>query len=327
MRVLVTGATGFLGSRVTAALANHGHDVIAMVRPSRQSTEGIPYDTVRADLRVRSTLAPALEGIEAVVHLAACVVGDDDAQFASTVVGTENLLAAMAEVGVPRLVHCSTFSVYDWRRASSPLDEESPLEEDLYGRDGYAISKSWQERLVRRHAEQHGTQLTILRPGFIWGPGLEETSGIGQPMGPLRLVFGSGRPLPLTYVDNCAEAFAKVLDAPVAIGETYNVLDEPFVSAWKHQGRCRRELGERYWRVPVPNWFAMAGTRLATWISKSLYRGKGKLPGILMPGRFRARFRPIKFDASKLHAAIGAFEKYDYDAAWAHAKTPSSEAT
>ncbi|MEO0529853.1 MAG: NAD(P)-dependent oxidoreductase [Planctomycetota bacterium] len=317
MRVLVTGATGFLGNRVTAAVAEHGHDVVAMVRPSRESTEGIPYDTVRADLRVRSTLAPALAGIDAVVHLAACVVGDDDAQFASTVVGTENLLAAMAEVGVPRLVHCSTFSVYDWWRARSPMNERSPLESDnLYGRDGYAISKTWQERLVRRHAEEHSTKLTVLRPGFIWGPGLEETSGIGQPIGPLRLVFGPQRPLPLTYVENCAEAFARVLDVPITVGETYNVLDTPFVSAWKHQDRCRRELGERYWRVPVPDWLAMAGAHTATLVSKTLYRGKGKLPGILMPNRFRARFRPIRFDASKLHAAIGPFEKRSYDEAW-----------
>ena len=85
--------------------------------------------------------------VDAVIHLAACVVGDDDAQFASTVVGTENLLAAMVEQDVTRLVHCSTFSIYDWLLPGAILDEESELEQDLYARDGYAISKTWQDVL------------------------------------------------------------------------------------------------------------------------------------------------------------------------------------
>lgn len=319
MRVLITGATGFFGRRVVAAVARHGHEAVAMVRPSRGGVDGLlPPDTqvVRADLRVPTTLGSALEGIDAVIHLAACVVGDDDAQFASTVVGTENLLAAMSEAGVGRLVHCGTFSVYDWRRARSPLSEESPLEESLYERDGYAISKTWQERIVRRHAERHGVDLTVLRPGFIWGAGAEETSGIGQPVGPLRLVFGGARPLPLTYVENAAEAFARTLDEPATHGETYNVLDTPSVSAWRHQGRCLRELKQRGWRLYVPHAAGLLGARIATWCSKALYRGKGKLPGILMPVRFRARFRPLRFDPSKLRAAIGPHERFTYDEAW-----------
>ena len=147
--------------------------------------------------------------------------------------------------------------------------------------------------------------------------------GIGQPLGPFRLVFGPTRPLPLTYVENCAEAFARVVGAESTFGKTYNVTDKEAVSAWRHQGRCLRELGERGWRVPVPYVAGLAAARCATWVSRWLYSGKGKLPGILMPNRFRARFRPLRFDSSSLPPAAGTHELYNYDEAWRRIKQPT----
>ena len=232
------------------------------------------------------------------------------------------------EANVTRLVHCSTFSVYDWKAARSPLDEASPLEtaETLYSRDGYAISKTWQERIARRWGDEESNRLTVVRPGFIWGAGLEETSGIGQPLGPLRIVIGGSRPLPLTYVENCARAFARVLDVSNTIGETYNVVDAPTVSAWQHQGRTLRETGQRGWRLYLPYGVGLFGARAATWISKWLYRGRGKLPGVLMPNRYRARFRPIGFGTEKLRSAIGGHERYTYDQAWERIANPATDA-
>ncbi|TWT97610.1 3 beta-hydroxysteroid dehydrogenase/Delta 5--_4-isomerase [Botrimarina colliarenosi] len=322
MNVLITGASGFLGRSVTAAIVARGHSVIALVRDPERASTVLPSSVrlVEGDLRVPRSLAGALDGVDAVIHLAACVVGDDDEQLASSVVGAENLLAAMDAGGVRRLIYCGTLSVYDWRRAKSPLDEESPLESDLYTRDGYAISKTWQERIVRRWADAKGTQLTVLRPGFVWGAGNEETSGVGQPIGPLRIVFGGARPLPLTYVENCAAAFAEVLDSTMTIGQTYNVIDAARVTAWRHEGRYLRNTAAKGWRIYVPYLAGLTTARVATWFSRALYRGRGKLPGILTPCRYRARFRPLRFNADKLREAIGAFEAFDYDEAWRHCR-------
>ena len=105
------------------------------------------------------------------LHLAAVVSGGEDAQFAGTVAGTERLLDAMAVSACRRLVLCSSFSVYDYSSTRRTLDESSPLHEvpDVYARDGYTIAKWWQERVTRRFAEKQGWDLTVLRPGFIWG--------------------------------------------------------------------------------------------------------------------------------------------------------------
>src|SRR5690348_1110877 len=106
MKVLVSGGGGFLGRAVVACLLERGHAVRAIVRPSSQKP---PWpDTVevfRADLRVEEDLAPAFDGVDAVLHLAAATSGNEDTQFSSTVVATERFLEAMSKSTVKRLVH------------------------------------------------------------------------------------------------------------------------------------------------------------------------------------------------------------------------------
>ncbi len=100
MKWLVTGAGGFLGSRVVTKLLNQGEQVRAMVRPASDLSRVAWADRVdvfRGDLRRCPNLAEALEGVDGLVHLAAAVSGTPEEQFASTVVGTEKLLEAMAK--------------------------------------------------------------------------------------------------------------------------------------------------------------------------------------------------------------------------------------
>ena len=115
---------------------------------------------VQADLRARAGLARAANGVDAVLHLAAAKSGDLYAQYAGTVVATENLLAAMSEAGVGRLVLISSFSVYNYLKIPmfSVVTEESPLEKDAFSRDEYSHIPSWFRNGSRKreHAVQHG---------------------------------------------------------------------------------------------------------------------------------------------------------------------------
>lgn len=310
MKVLITGANGFLGRHVVDEFLRRGHQVRALVRPAAK-VDGLGWpDSVeifRADLRASRDLPSAFEGIDAVVHLAAGVKGSEDAQFAASVVGTERLLEAMAKTGTRRLVLASSFSVYDWSEIRGELTEESPVEpsSDLYDRDGYAVAKVWQERVARRLAEENGWDLTVLRPGFIWGRGNEYLAGLGQQLGSTHLVFGPSTRLPLTYVENCAHCFAEATENPKAIGQTFNVVDDigPTISAYLKD--YLRGTGERGRAVPIPYGLAFPGVRMARWISKRLFRGKGKLPSLLVPSRFEARFKPLRFDNRKLREVLG----------------------
>jgi nucleoside-diphosphate-sugar epimerase len=318
LKVLITGANGFLGRRVVAEFLQRGHSVRALVRPAAKVERlGWPetVEVFLADLRASRDLVSAFEGIDAVVHLAAGVTGGEDAQFAASVVGTERLLEAMAKSWTKRLVLASSFSVYDWSalKVGSLLDEDSPIEPpgDLYDRDGYAVAKVWQERVARRMAEENGWALTVLRPGFLWGRGNEEIAGLGQKLGRFQLVFGPSTRLPLSHVDNCAHAFAEATENPRAIGQTFNIVDDEGPTIWQYLGDFLRGTGERRLRVPIPYGLAIAGVRLARWTSKKVFRGKGKLPSILVPCRFEARFKPLQFTNRKAREVLGWVPPFD----------------
>ena len=247
MRALITGANGFLGRHVVAEFLRRGHAVRALVRPAARLEDldwPATVEVIRADLRVAQDLVAAFSGVDVLVHLAAAVTGGEDAQLAATVVGTERLLDAMAGSQTRRLVLASSFSVYDWSAIRGTLTEESPLESgaDLYERDGYAVAKAWQERVVRRAAVDTGWELTVLRPGFIWGAGNADLACLGQRLGPVHLVFGASTRIPLTHVSNCADLFATAAEDPRAIGETFNVVDDDAVRVWGYLGRVSPRL-------------------------------------------------------------------------------------
>jgi nucleoside-diphosphate-sugar epimerase len=310
VRVLITGANGFLGRHVVAEFLRRGHSVRALVRPAAR-LDDLDWpgrvEVVRADLRVAQDLAALFGGVDILAHLAAAVTGSEDAQFAATVVGTERLLDAMARSDTRRLVLVSSFSVYDWSAIRGVLTEESPLESgaDLYERDGYAVAKAWQERVVRRAAGAHGWQLTVLRPGFIWGRGNTYLACLGQKLGPIHLIFGGSTRIPLTHVVNCADLLVTATEDSRAIGETFNVVDDDEVRVWGYLGEYLRRSSAGGIRVPVPYRMAMAVVRLARWSSRMLFRGKGKLPSLLVPCRFEARFKPLRFSNRKAREVLG----------------------
>jgi nucleoside-diphosphate-sugar epimerase len=290
--VLVTGASGFLGARVVDALVRRGHEVRALVRPASAVTLPDVVDVHRGDLREPGAAAGALGGVDCVVHLAAQVEGTEEARFQGTVVATENLLESMSAAGVRRLVLASSYSVYDWSRIHGELDERAPLESEpgLYERDGYAVAKVWQERVARRAADRGDLSLTVLRPGYIWGPGNELVDGAGLRLGRVQLVFGPLGTLPLTHVDNCADRFAAATESEATEGATLNVVDPSPPRTWRYVA----DVDPGALRVPVPYGLALAIVRAVHAVARLLLGERMRLPGVFVPRRFEARFKPVR---------------------------------
>jgi nucleoside-diphosphate-sugar epimerase len=330
MRALVTGANGFLGRHVIDALLARGIEVRAMVRPAANvEMLGWPPSAVeifRADLRTSRDIQRAFEDVDVLIHLAAVVSGGEDAQFAGTVAGTERLLDAMATSACRRIVLCSSFSVYDYSSARGTLDEASPLHQvpDVYTRDGYTIAKWWQERVTRQFADKHGWDLSVLRPGFIWGRDHGYLAALGQQFGRHHLVIGPLTRIPMTHVENCADVFAMAAMDPRARGQTLNVVDGPGEHIWSYLSDYMHGSGQSGWRLPVPYWLAISAVRLAF---ATVFRRASKVPSILIPRRFESRLKPLRFENRKLRETLGWTPRLDYQECLARTYCPSAAVT
>ena len=315
MKLLVTGASGFLGRYVVDEALRRGHVVRAMVRsPASAAKAGWGTDprleiTV-ADLRSRRGLTDAVAGVDAVLHLAAAKAGDVYAQYGGTVVATENLLWAMDQTSARRIVHVSSFSVYDWMRlrGGSLVDESALLEKNAFDRDAYAHTKLVQERLVR--GREQGWKWTVLRPGMIIGPDNLWSARVGAQGNRVWVRMGARARLPITYVENAAEAIVLAAENEAAAGQVLNVVDDETPTQRQYVEMLAQRTTPRPKVVPLP-WTAIRVTaRLASLTNKLLLRNRARLPGILVPCRVHARFKPLKYTNRKIKEVLGWSPRY-----------------
>lgn len=323
MKLLVTGASGFLGKYVVAEALRRGHQVHAVVRPNSDEKR-LPWhdhpavELVRMDLRQRTGIVNALRGVDAVLHLAAVKEGDFYTQFAGTVVATENLLDAMVEASVLRLVAISTFSVFDYlhMRSGETLDEDSPIERDPIQRDEYAQTKLIQEELFRDFERNHSGKVTILRPGMIYGRDNLWNACLGAELGDsLWLRIGARATMPLNYVENCAEAIIVAAERDQAIGQTLNIVDDDLPTQSIYADKLIKRMASPP-RTILINWTVMRLLAHALWLYNKLFlKGQARLPGIFMPAKLHARFKPLRYSNIRAKQILNWSPKYSLDTA------------
>ena len=312
MRIVVTGAAGFVGAAVVRRALGRRHEVVALVRSTERARDALgdspALTLVVGDVREPSSWEGALDGAGAVIHLAAGKGGGLYDQFGVTVGGTEQLLAAMDRHGVRRLVHISTFSVYDYGALpiGSVLDETAPLERTPRRRDEYAQTKLEQERLVREWAAGgDGRELTVIRPGAVYGPANLWEGGHAAELAGVGLAISPRSVQKLTYVDNCADAIVLATERDEAIGETINIVDDDLPTQAQYEQMLRDHGIDVARGVPVPYRLARATADVLDAISRRWFRGRAKLPYFLMPAKLDARFRPLQYSNATAKRVLG----------------------
>lgn len=234
MKILVTGANGFVGRALCASLLAAGLPYRGAIR----RPESVPSHPRGADIAYVGDIGPdtdwrqALEGVTAVVHLAARVhVMEDEGPDALAeyrrinVAGTQRLARSAAEAGVQRFIYLSTVKVHGEATTGPAFDELSPPAPS----DPYAVSKWEAENVLRDIAANTGLEVVVLRPPLVYGPGVK-----GNFLRLLQLVERR-TPLPircidnrrsLLYVRNLISAVMTCIKSPEAAGHTYLVSDD-----------------------------------------------------------------------------------------------------
>jgi nucleoside-diphosphate-sugar epimerase len=269
MRVLITGATGFVGSAAIAALKAQGHSLIAAVRrPLTPGVEAIRIAPV-GDIGPDTDWQSALDGCEAVVHLAARVHVMRDrhpdplaAYRHVNVAGTHRLAEQAAAAGVRRFVFVSSVHAIHGSHSTETISRAAkPAPTTDYGR-----SKLEAERVVEAIGRSTGMDTVILRPPLVYGP------GVGGNFASLLAACWRHWPLPiggvpnrrsLIFVENLGNAIERALTHPTAAGQDYFVQDGSPMSTEVLVRSICQGLGRRPIIVPLPPPVERVASRIA----------------------------------------------------------------
>jgi nucleoside-diphosphate-sugar epimerase len=223
----------------------------------------------------------------------------------NSVVTTRNLLEACVEHGrLRRFVNVSSLSVYSNRGPSGRvLHEASPMETrpQLRG-DAYSFAKVKQDELVMEYAARFGIPLVIVRPGYVYGPGNEAITGrVGIGTFGVFLHLGGGNPLPLTYVDNCAEAIVLAGLTQGVDGQVFNVVDDDLPSSRRFL-RLYKANVRRFRSVYVPH----AVSYGLSWLWEAYSRrSQNQLPAVYNRLVWHTYWKRTRYSNAQLKQRLG----------------------
>lgn len=252
MRVALTGATGYTGGKLLAALLARGDTVSALARPtSAQAREG-SVRWIEGDLADGRALDLLVEGAEAVVHVAAVyrTAGHADSYYREVNVGgTERLLEAAARFGARRFVHTSTVGVHGDVR-NPPADETAPIAPG----DVYQATKAEADALALDFHRRRGLPVTVVRPGAIYGPRETRFLKLFRAIARGRYaIVGSGRAFyhPV-FIDDLVAGYLLALERPEAVGEAFILAGPRYVTQAQLAAVIARHTGGRVLPVHIP---------------------------------------------------------------------------
>ncbi len=274
--VLVTGATGFVGGHLSAALVSRGYRVRAVSRRTSglEALQRLGVEVVRGDLDDRASLVRAANGVALVFHAAGRVSdwGPREAFLRANAEGTRNVVAACQEAGVGRLVHLSSLTVLGLPRDGRVLSEETPTAAPASG-DYYTESKLAGERIVRDAHGARGLLTTVVRPGAIWGPG--DPNVVPRIVrllrrGAMPYVGGGRNLLGLSYVDNLVLGLVRAAETAAAAGQLYHVTDGEEITAREAIDAIADALGVGRPRISLPRWAVLGAAALVEGVAWAL---------------------------------------------------------
>lgn len=316
-RILITGSNGFIGSRVVEILLEYGfRNLRCLVRSANRlgrlenvfsrSEGGKNLTLLTGDLLSIDDCRKATEGVSIIYHLAAGMEKSFAGAFMNSALATRNLMDAFLQCGKPkRFVNVSSFALYSnlGLKRGALLDEDCPLERAFQKRfDAYGFGKRKQEELVKEYGEEYKLPYVILRPGYVFGPGKTELNGrVGINTFGFFIQVDGSHLLPLTFVDNCAEAIVLAGLKPDLNGEIFNIVDDELPTAQQFLQAYKEKVPSlRSFRMP----YSIAYILSVLWEEYSK-RSLGQVPPVFNRRRCAAEWKGNRYSNQKIKERLG----------------------
>jgi 2-alkyl-3-oxoalkanoate reductase len=302
MRILITGGTGFLGNVLVRRILERPNVLIRLLVRDPAKANGLDPERVEVvvgDLRDALSLEAASRGVDLVFHLAGTKTGTW-AQFQEeTVLGTERLVCACLRAGAGRFVYVSSIYVVESLAANGVIDETTPYRTNHV--NSYARSRILAEKAVLQAVEEEGLDAVVVRPGQLFGPGMENMLEVGCRTGPRTLVVTRrDGPVPTAFVENAASALLVSAERGQT-GEIYQLVDDDLVSKSRYLRLLQQHVsGLRVYRVPGG---VVSAASLITGLAGRAHPALGQLHRRLSMARDRLRANEVfGYDNRKLKA-------------------------
>jgi nucleoside-diphosphate-sugar epimerase len=304
--IFLTGGTGLVGSHVAEEALRRGHRVRALVRESSDTRwlDQWGVEKVVGDLSDPEALRRGVAEADWVLNCAA-KVGDWGTleEFRSLNVDAfRHLLEAAADRKIERFVHVSSLGVYEARDHFGTDETTPPAAESL---DAYTRSKVEAEELALRYAKERALPLSIVRPGFIYGP--RDRTVLPKLLMALRAgrfaYFGSGdQVLNCIYVKNLVHGIFLAAEKPEAVGEVFNLTDGERVTKRQFVGRVAELAGLRPPRRRIPLWLAWT---LAVLMEQRAKRLRSPNPPLVNKARYKFLGLNLDYSIDKARRILG----------------------
>lgn len=305
MKIFVTGATGFIGGHLVAALVKEGHEVRALARKTSDTSllQALDIEVITGDITDTGAMKKALGDCQSVYHLAGKTTKDRLSKRdydAHNVEATKNLAEAALKAGVSRLVYASSVGVYG-TFCDSSIDENTEPNPDSY----YRETKLGGEKAVLRLQRESGLSVVVARLGSVYGPGSCSWLDVCRKIlkGNFRMIGAGENYDHLAYVDDVAEGLRRCGDAKGVEGKTYIIAGPEPVQVRELLEIIAQELGADAFLESLP----AAPFRVYGRLGEFVYRSFGvELPRLHYYDLF---FLNHRFRTTKAQEELGYFPK------------------